>query len=116
MLCRSRAELPRGGRDGCVETGLPWKSSSSSASAVTAPTVRRGGWLRIRVLLGSDAAGTLAWSRLSLLGDGGCCVVLCSLKLGASLFQALLNHLSSGTRGHALPFPSEQELVLAAGQ
>lgn len=116
MLCRSRAELPRGGRDGCVETGLPWKSSSSSASAVTAPTVRRGGWLRIRVLLGSDAAGTPAWSRLSLLGDRGCCVVLCSLKLGASLFQALLNHLSSGTRGHALPFPSEQELVLAAGQ
>lgn len=44
MPRRSRAELPRGGRDGCAETGLPWKSSLSSACAVTAPTVR--GWGR----------------------------------------------------------------------
>lgn len=50
MPRRSRAELPRGGRDGCAETGLPWKSSLSSACAVTAPTVR--GWG-----CGGDVAG-----------------------------------------------------------
>lgn len=58
-LCRSRAELLRGGSDGCAETGLPWKSSSLSGSAVTAPMVRRGGRLRFGAPVGSDAAGSL---------------------------------------------------------
>lgn len=31
--------------------------------------------------------------------------MFCSLKLGTSLFQALLNHLGSGIHGHALAFP-----------
>lgn len=70
MPCRSRAELLRGGRDGCVETGLPWKSSLWSGSAVTAPTVRRGGRLLIRVPVGSDAVGSLA-SALAVLAGGG---------------------------------------------
>lgn len=64
---------------------------------------------------GSDAAGALARGWLSLLGVGGY-VVLCSLKLGASLFQALLNHLGSGTWGHAFAFPAGQGVVLVAGQ
>lgn len=93
-LCRSRAELLRGGSDGCVEKGLPWKSSSLSGSAVTAPMVRPGGRLRFGVPVGSDVSG-------SVPGGGGC-VVLCRVKLGASLFQARLNHPGSGTRSHAL--------------
>lgn len=68
MPCRSRAELLRGGRDGCVETGLPWKSSLWSGSAVTAPTVRRGGGLRIQVLVGSGAVGSLALGLAVLAG------------------------------------------------
>lgn len=93
-LCRSRAELLRGGSDGCVEKGLPWKSSSLSGSAVTAPMVRRGGRLRFGVPVGSDVSGSVP--------RGGGCVVLCRVKLGASLFQARLNHPGSGTRSHAL--------------
>lgn len=42
--------------------------------------------------------------------------MLRSLKLGASLFQALLNHLGSSTCGHAFAFPAGQGLVLVAGQ
>lgn len=64
---------------------------------------------------GAMLLGTLAWGRLSLHGGGGC-VVLCSLKLGVSLFQALLNHLGSGTCSHALAFPAGQGLVLVAGR
>lgn len=42
-----------------METGLPWKSSSLSGSAVTAPMVRREGRLRFGVPVGSDAAGSV---------------------------------------------------------
>jgi len=116
MPCHSRAELPRGGRDGCAETGLPWKSSSSSGSAVTAPTVRRGVRFQIRVPGGERCCGDAGPGAGCPCWGGGGCVVLCSLKLGASLFQTLLNHLGSGTRGHALAFPAGQGLVPAAGQ
>lgn len=60
----------------------------------------RGCWL---------GAGCPCWGR-------GSCIVLCSLKLGASLFQALLNHLGSGTWGHALAFAAGQGLVPAVGR
>lgn len=42
--------------------------------------------------------------------------MLCRLKLGASLFQARLNHLGSGTRSHALAVPAGQGLVPVMGQ
>lgn len=107
---RSGAAAGLSGSDGCVETELPWKSSSLSGSAVTAPTVGRAGRLRFGVPIGSDAAGSVPG-----VGGGGC-VVLCRLKLGASLFQARLNHLGSGTRSHALAGPAGQGLLPVMGQ
>lgn len=86
--------------DGCAGPGLPWKSSSLSGSAVTAPTVRRGGRLRFW------GAGRERCRGVCAAGGVEAAVVLCRMKLGASLFQARLNHLGSGTRSHALAVPS----------
>lgn len=98
MLCRSRAELPRSGRDGCVETELPWKSSSSSGSAVTAPTVRRGGRLRTGVPVGERCCGD-ADPGLAALAWGWRLRRALQPEVGSVFVRALVNHLGSGTRG-----------------